>query len=480
MTEKTYKALKFKQNIEGTDIIVFIAKSAEIDVWASPPTKVTPYLRGYQRGLDSDRIREISQFFENPKNTSPSSILLSLNPNCTNIDVIETNFFGEGIDLVNLKLEYEDCYDTINVDDLITKTLEILRKRLDEEDEEDEESVDDEENGECEEDEKNEINLFENFALSDEDITLKSGFETYISNLENPDFVSQLNEKDKEGLKASLKSLLLPAIIVDGQHRVGGAAEIDNPISFVCCAFVDSDIKANWEEQVFQFIILNLKARKINTEFISSIIATSLTKNELKRVSKRIDDAKVGIKSKMALIMNRIHIEEVSPFYQLIDHNIEGHTGFLGFTGMKTIVKKWYSPRQDYRELLKPLITDKWEDAWFDFFCVFWDKVKEKYTNCWGNSDSNLMKLVTLQELQNKFFSWGVLQISYRGGLIGKDELKDAIDNFLIDISEDFFTRDWIPASQSKDFREYLQRALNSALSRKAYYNTKLFMVAKD
>ena len=112
----------------------------------------------------------------------------------------------------------------------------------------------------------------------------------------------------EQRLRISLVSLLKPAMIVDGQHRVFGAYNSANsPITFNVCAIKDAD----WIEQVFQFVVLNKLAKPISSSFLTSLLNTSLTNQELQEIEPRLET--VGISNTDRLLMKYINFSEDSP-----------------------------------------------------------------------------------------------------------------------------------------------------------------------
>ena len=75
----------------------------------------------------------------------------------------------------------------------------------------------------------------------------------------------------------SLRDMLKPALVIDGQHRLFGAAGVEEDIPLLVCSL----IQPSWKEQVFQFIIISDKAAGIPKPCITSLAGMSLTGGEL-------------------------------------------------------------------------------------------------------------------------------------------------------------------------------------------------------
>src|SRR4051794_34735071 len=79
MKHYEYPVLAFRQQAESPVQVAFVAHSAEVLKWAGVPRKSDEFLTGYQRFKDDKRIRqEVVPFFQNPKNCSPTAIILAL------------------------------------------------------------------------------------------------------------------------------------------------------------------------------------------------------------------------------------------------------------------------------------------------------------------------------------------------------------------------------------------------------------------
>lgn len=232
--------------------------------------------------------------------------------------------------------------------------------------------------------------------------------------------------KNEAQLRQILFSLLKPAIIVDGQHRVFGAAAADETIMLPVCALAGS----NWVENVYQFVVINQKAKPIKPAFLSSIIATSLSDEEIDSVFSRLEVSKVDVDK--AQVMNRVDRDNESPFKGMIDFEVQGAPGFLQFPGMHALVKQFQNIPKSHRLLLS---ADEWEvDVWLPHFYALWSGVKEYFTSqdtrLWlepsDSNPNNLLKIVALQQIQTlmldnwtdgRFFKFGAVGDTKKSGV---------------------------------------------------------------
>lgn len=100
-----------------------------------------------------------------------------------------------------------------------------------------------------------------------------------------------------------LSELAKPATIIDGQHRVLGAAAVERNVPFSVTAIVD----CAWAEQVFQFTVINYTAKGIPDQFITANAALSLTGSELDSLQDRLVQA--GVKVTEYELMRVVHFD---------------------------------------------------------------------------------------------------------------------------------------------------------------------------
>jgi hypothetical protein len=79
---------------------------------------------------------------------------------------------------------------------------------------------------------------------------------------------------------------------------------------FAVCAIPES----SWAESVYQFVVINQKAKPIKPAFLSSIIATSLTSDEIATVYGRLRSSKIDVDR--AEVMDRVNTDPRSPFFR--------------------------------------------------------------------------------------------------------------------------------------------------------------------
>jgi hypothetical protein len=476
MKTYTYYGTTFKQRKEGITSVLFICSAEDITEWGGVPRKSADFMSGFQRALDTEHRKDVSDFFsKDEKNISPTSVVVAFKPNSLKIENITSEEFKANPDSlgnpVKITVEIADL-ESKSIKQLATDVSQKLRLYIGNENNE-------------EDDEASENSIEQ--TTDEEGLSIgKSHLKSFLDNLENETWLNDCINTDEEKFRSFLTDLLKPATIVDGQHRTYGAAHLEERVPFPVVALVDTD----WKEEVFQFVVINQKSVPIKGEFLSSIISSSLSNSDIEDLTDRLEQADVNLLNPK--IIDLVQTNKKSPFYQMIDFGIEGERGYLSYSGMLTLSKRFRGlltsdihikantiQREIFNKTSKKTKfkdrKEEWkEKLWFEYFCEFWSSVYNHfdelgYSNLWTKG-SNLLKIVTLQELQNIFLEW----LSNRG-----DEVKDTktmnklVVKFLKNFKGKFFDNEWkLTSLQSKTGRDHLRVALRNA-QRDSEYNSK-------
>jgi hypothetical protein len=444
-----YVAHRFQPRAGTTQsLLLFVAPATDIRSWAGVPRKAFDYQHGFQRTLNPGRVSEVVQYFrEDPKNLSPTSIVVGFTGAVT-IDVIPGEAFG-GIENVRVRLTVPDFAQT-NLDELADQALAELRRRLPEPIVTEIENNAEEAFAEAiklqDEEAVDEAFGIESENAVETEIEPQAAERSYLA-----DFYAQLLgyrrkllQWPEEGqLREILYSILKPAIIVDGQHRVFGGAAADEKMLFAICAIPQS----SWAESVYQFVVINQKAKPIKPAFLSSIIATSLSADEIASVYNRLRSSKIDVDR--AEVMDRINTDSDSPFSGMIDFEVEGSTGFLQFPGMARLARDFQNLPRSHSILLPDGTWNSVDGDWIDHFFAFWTGIRtyfeEADARLWrkpsADNPNNLLKIVTLQELQGLMFdNWADSRMIR---LKTTAETTDKAKMFWTDFPATFFTDEW-------------------------------------
>lgn len=290
----SYIAQRFHPRETEQPLLLFVAPAGDIRTWAGVPRKAFDYLHGFQRTLQPERVLDVARFFgEDRRNVSPTAVVVGLRSSVA-IVALTNPATSDTVDLVEVRISAPD-YEATPIENLAEEALRELEQRL-------------AEDAVRQVRERTEEAIVEASRLEDEDAVdqatgAESGSQEDFRQLDRSyleDFYAQLFgyvrrvkpwPSDERALRDVLYSILKPAIIVDGQHRVFGAAELDESMLLAVCAVPNS----NWAENVYQFVVINQKAKPIKPAFLSSIIATSLSDRELRDVYKRLRTSNVDV-----------------------------------------------------------------------------------------------------------------------------------------------------------------------------------------
>ena len=309
--------MKYLQGNDSKPLLTFVASAFDVLAWGGVPSKNERFHGGFQRAL-SPRHKKIAAYF-NDKQISPGSIVVAFRPGVLQTDDLASpsawpNTATNG-KFVHISFESEN-FDELSISELIEKVNQSLASRLKMDILTDDGVVEDIKSELQNEDDDEEFEESSDegsqFITEDDDIDIgQSKLKEFFEWLNDKDKVSdwinktqsKIDEVKKKAkktqkeqelielsaelrLKETLKSLLKPAMIVDGQHRVNGAFNSENDdICFTISAVKDAD----WVEQVFQFVVLNKTARAITKDFLTEMLNTSLTNSEIKDVDKRLE-----------------------------------------------------------------------------------------------------------------------------------------------------------------------------------------------
>ena len=125
-----------------------------------------------------------------------------------------------------------------------------------------------------------------------------------------------IDDGELSDLLASMEALCRPALVVDGQHRLVGAASLDSDIIIPVVALTES----TWMQQVYQFVVINEKAAKVDSELLNDIFASSLTPIEQTEMRKNFSQVRVDIEQRIAGVLAGREFD--SPFYRMVTLNL--------------------------------------------------------------------------------------------------------------------------------------------------------------
>lgn len=244
--------------------------------------------------------------------------------------------------------------------------------------------------------------------------------------------VHQIPDDELRELIEALEAISRPALVVDGQHRLLGAALVGDPIILPVVLLPH----ASWVDQVFQFVLINETAQKVNTGLLTDIFGNSLTPGEQEEVRYRLQASKIDVEARIAAVVADQHPE--SPFKGLVRVNLGGSVpvdtvkGFLTEATIRQLIDGGRGGTEGFRtssdfydHVVSPTFPDReqWENwvdgTWQAYWYAFWGAVRDYYNAealkegrlepLWTTDvQSNLTKAVTLRLFQDLFIEKAV------------------------------------------------------------------------
>jgi hypothetical protein len=514
MTTKKFEyfGMKYFQSNEDKPLLTFVASAFDVLSWGGVPSKNERFHGGFQRAL-SPRHKKIAAYFDD-KQVSPGSIVVAFRPGTLQISDLSTpNSWPSSATngkFVHIWFESEDL-DSLSTKELIEKVNQNLGSRLKSDILTDEQSNDENKSenqtDEFEEEFEESNELESQFISDDDDIDigqskLKEFFQWLNSEEKVLEWINKTQAKIDEikkktkktqkeielieysaeqRLKETLKSLLKPAMIVDGQHRVNGAFNSENDdICFTISAVKDAD----WVEQVFQFVVLNKTARAITKDFLTEMLNTSLTNSEIKDVDKRLEI--IGIHNIDRVIHKYLNHDIRSPFFDQIAAAGEvagvDRLNKLSQQGMIKLAKRWKqigNKNSNEIKMFLPILGEttitaaraKWVDSyeiWITAFYDFWQAVKEIYDphQIWVKQDKfHLLYIVTMHAMQDQFLSTKSDALTR---FESRDDFKNKVKEYFSSVPAAFF-QNWTQTGlQSGEGPDYIKEAIKSFVQGKS------------
>jgi len=246
-------------------------------------------------------------------------------------------------------------------------------------------------------------------------------------------FISKNNitEPELATLCTAMEALCRPAIVVDGQHRLTGASSVEADVYLPVVAITHSD----WINQIYQFVVINEKAQKVDSELLNDIFASSLTPEEQDAMRTQFKRVKVDIEERIQGSL--AGTDEKSPFYKMVSLNlpnppegmadayishkiiqnlIQGKGGTIGWRTDTEFYNAYVKNRFPKREDWMDWQNGKWRDYWFAFWSAVIESFTKKAKNIAGDSfeiwnkkeQTNLTKGVGLKMFQRFFMEYQI------------------------------------------------------------------------
>jgi hypothetical protein len=268
---------------------------------------------------------------------------------------------------------------------------------------------------------------------------------------------NKIDETELSNLITSMEALVRPALVVDGQHRLYGAQSLKEDVFLPVVAFADAD----WSGQIYQFVVINEKAEKVDSELLNDIFACSLTPAEQMDIRAQFKKVNVDIELRVAGVLAGRDTE--SPFKDMVTLNLENPTdqeksAYISQAIIQNLIdggrgaRGWRRDEEFYQTYIRPRFgsAKDWEDwsdgKWRVYWFTFWRTVRDYYTplakkikssefEIWSKTElTNLTKGVGLKMLQRFFMETMISEVNNAAkGLeileqhLGKDKAEEAV-----------------------------------------------------
>ncbi|NYG07760.1 hypothetical protein BJ986_002247 [Phycicoccus badiiscoriae] len=387
-------------------LLMFAAPAKELDGWVGIPRKGWRVRMLYQRWIAESRKQEVTAFWEQastPRTDQPKKYLVGPT-------AITVALFGEPqVEGGQISLQYErPFHSSDDLDTQLSKCAAVVVDRM---------------SGRLDE---AELEAFAAFLANPEadfghNYVLESLCQIgWLAN-DPAAFLAanlDLGEDEKVDLLQSLEQLCRPGLVVDGQHRLYGAAHATNEVILPVVAIPNSP----WMEQIYQFVIINEKAQKVDSSLLTDIFGSSLTPGEQAAIRGQLDRTGARVEERIAAVIAAR--DTASPFYGLVRVRLEGMESAGGYIPDATIRqlieggrggRAWRSDDEFYDKFVRPTFADRvawdsWTDGhWRQYWFAFWDEVRRHYNAksrsgpLWHAEQTNLTKAVTLRLFQRLF-----------------------------------------------------------------------------
>ncbi|MDV7245320.1 MULTISPECIES: hypothetical protein [Rhodococcus] len=432
--EHTYNAIRVQQRPSAPAFYMIGAPAREITKWADAPHKKTTLRAGYQRELEERRINSIEKFLKNsPNNILPSAVLIAVRTE--NISIEESS--GQ--------FKITITSDSLEPNSLRHKILTELRERLSDEELRNVPEISEE----LQFSDFGDIDLDPIATLDDEADTDALAPDSYLSSLyaELSKF-EYLDPKRKREMDEFVHTMSVPGLIMDGQHRIFGAKEVAGEEIILPVVLVPG---LELSEQVFNFYVLNNKAKPLDKRQLRSIIATSLTKGEIDDLYDRFRTS--GLRADEAQWTYRVNSDPDSPFKDLISLRLDGDTAPIDDNVMDQVVARFIKLPKSYQSLKKGVDWDSGDPDYsrrLGLFYSLWRAVKVKYPIAWaaaesGRGNGQLFQKVALLQLQAYVLEVlkQVVPFQAESPFASPDKLYEATTTALGTLPEEFFTKEW-------------------------------------
>lgn len=428
MDAKKYPAIEVTQQPGAKPMYMIAVSAAELLEWCDVPRTKEDYMAGYQRILNEKRSEDIADYLKmSPQNTLPGAVIVA-----TDAEYVTVTKDGNGVYL-------EVSEDSRDADTKLQELFGGFATRLSSEELA---SAD------------IQFSTFDEEDSYDESETPTSYLASLIKELEgaisNPD---DLTPERRSAIEGYIEGASKPGLIIDGQHRVLGAKNVSEHDVMLPVVIMQG---LPHQEQVFQFYVLNSKAKPLRPTELRRIISTSLTNAEIKDLYTRFH--LTGIDADEARWTYEMHTSPKSVFKGLIDFGLGGSGEVIPENVADQLVRSFMKmPRKRYTSLMDP-VAKRWDniDERLDIFFDLWRAVSDEYSDAWedavkaatGGVQNQIFRKVALLTLQRFLLDRFVTALPYRGKTAlppfkNEEATKEMVISTLENLPAKFFIQEW-------------------------------------
>jgi hypothetical protein len=478
MGPHVYRAIRVVQQAGSPPFYITTATAAQILEWCDVPRAKGDYMAGYQRSLDTSRTGDLADYIrQSPNNIVPGAVIIAVDSDYLKIDedgnnqyiltvAEDTRSFEEK--LAELWGGFTTRLDTEELSSagisfsagaaIETPTAESDAEPVESDsgsadsapqDDDDLPSYDADVAEQLEDDE----------LPGDNEESEEGSYPTsYLANLagELTQAITDWNSVPSErqsAIRSFIEGVSKPGLIIDGQHRVFGAkdvSEFDVTLPIVLLPGLPTS------EQVFQFYVLNSKARPLRPTELRRIVSTSLTNPEIEELYHRFRAA--GVEAEEARWTLQLNNDPRSAFQGRIDFGFSEPGTIIPENVADQLVRGFMKmPKSRYKQLTTPLGED-WTDVEprMQRFFWFWAAIKNEYAGAWADAErmaddrkkAQLFQKVALITLQTFILDNLVKALPFQPAgaeapLKSQTRIEEVVKASLTYLPAEFFVKEW-------------------------------------
>jgi len=503
-----YQALELVQQPGAPPCYITAVSAGELLEWCDVPRAKGDYMAGYQRALQDKRVEDLATYLRlSPNNVVPGAVIVAVDSDHVGIQQADGSAGVYSIEITedtrDFQTKLQELWGQFTTrladDEAASAGLTVIAGGSSDEagvadageTPEDGEPSDDSEDVGAPED----VELIDEIddTAPDDENTVALFPSSYLASLtkELTDALqdwSQVPSQRQEAITSFIEGVSKPGLIIDGQHRVFGAKNVSEHDVVLPVVLLPG---LAFAEQVFQFYVLNSKARPLKPTELRRIVSTSLTNAEIDSLYGRFKAA--GIDADEARWTLELDTSPKSPFRGRIDFGFGGQGTVIPENVADQVVRSFMKmPLSRYRQLITPL-GDGWDDTEkrLQIFFWFWNAIKDVYSEVWEEAEAaadegrkhQLFMKVALLTLQQFVLDRFVTALPYRSDsdappLSSEQEVGSMVRSTLTNLPGEFFGREWkLKQIDTSEGRKALYGAMDSVWNNqgKLHGNMSLF-----